>query len=353
MAAPPVHLVPGKPIRMNDLIAKTESLLSKGTKRTYGPHFRIIETGHVDDAGTAYPGVGGRWAHEVTHSELQVLIRVITDRAESNNNQRNDRREAAGRVVHESDGAATAYSARGAMRKLFSVAVLDRHLAKAYDPTTELAVPTRQSGNRRPLTPTQLEQFWSVVINGGDDPELDAMLCQSAIILGARRAGLLALRLGDVDRELCMVKLREKGREGRPKVTGQPCPDWFAEQLEAFARSRGSYMRTDPVFRGKWDKDGLAGRATTGRRFDTLFERVKVRCRWADKNLLCLHTLRHHAHAVVERHAGTAVAEEFVRHEPDKMSRVYGRATPAEVALAVVEIFGGSHPLVDEAGPDD
>ena len=67
---------------------------------------------------------------------------------------------------------------------------------------------------------------------------------------------------------------------------------------------------------------------------------------WADKEQVTAHTRRHHSISVVERRFSKAVSLAFARHEPEDVNDRYSKATPPEVAHAVVTLYGGSHPWV-------
>lgn len=344
--APP-HLVPGTPITMGDLVEKTTVVLSEGEQRTYGPYLPFLLDGWCSPTGRMYAGIRDTLAHEVLPTDLERLVAAVQERALLTSAKKDEVREANGRVVRGSKGECAVGNAVSAFRKVFAVGVADRHVAWAYNPAVHLSKPTRPANQRRPLQKCWLEEMWQLVLNGGDDPELDAMMCQFFLITGARREGLINLNVRDVVPSTGMVLLDEKNNQRDE----QPVPDWFALQLLAFAASRGSTAQGDPVFRYRPGQSiggvelGRVGRS----RFDTLFGRLQAGAEWADRVGLCAHVLRHHAYALIEREAGgTRVAEKFARHRPDRLSLLYGQASTAEVALAIVELHGGTHPLVDD-----
>lgn len=341
---PPAYLVPGTPIRVADMVAGTK--LSEGEKATYGSYLPILLDGWTSPTGHHYEGVGHRWAHEVLPSELDTLVEAVLERALITSATRDQNREEAGRATKESKGESAVYNAVGAFRKVFASGVRDRHLAKGFDPSQEVKKPSRPASARRPLTGDQLQEMWGVVLNGGNDPDLDAMMCNFIIITGARREGVINLNVRDIVVATGMVWLDEKNDER----VEQPAPDWFLRQLLSFAASRGSVRPGDPVFRYKAGRrSGGPNSQALGRvgdsRFHTLFSRIQASLEWADQVGLSAHTLRHHGSALLSRQNGLHVSEAWLRHKPDKLSMLYGQATPAEVAAAVVELHGGSHPL--------
>jgi integrase len=276
----------------------------------------------------------------VLPSQLEELLAFVKRRALVHGARRAAGRHSVGRAVRESDGVGACYNAVGAWRHVFEVAVKDRHLARQFNPAQEIKKPKRSTGKRRPLKAEQINELWPIVRSTGNDPELDWMLCQTILITGARREGLLNLTLGWIDREQCTVKLDEKF----DKKVDQPAPDWFVHLLHEFAVARGASHPDDQVFRLLPDPDGNPGTPITSRRLDGLFQRVQSLLAWADRDQITAHTLRHHAVAMVERHAGRQVAMAFARHEPEDTTGLYGRASREEVALAVVDLHGGTHP---------
>ena len=339
-------LVPGTPITVRDLVAKARVGLKESTHRTYGSYMKLLVEGYTDslDKTLTHPGLGDEWAHEVLPSELEKMLAFVRRRALVHAERRAESRHDVGRAVRDSNGDGACYNAVGAWRRVFEVAVKDRHLAKQFNPAQEVKKPRRSTGNRRPLKYDQMNEFWSTVRSTGNDPELDWMICQTILISGARREGLLNLTLGWIDRDECTLKLDEKF----DKKVDQPVPDWFAQLLHDFAVSRGAKHRNDQVFRLVQRADGSPGRPITSRRLDGLFQRVQSLLAWADRDQVTAHTLRHHAIGLVERHAGKQVSSAFARHDPEDTSSLYGRASREEVAQAVIQIHGGHHPWAEK-----
>lgn len=337
-------LVPGEPIRLRHLCEKTLRSLSPNTRRTYATYVIFLVEGWPAAAPQdekLYPGLGDRWAHEVLASDLEEALGWVEKRALIGAEWRASRREAVNRAVRSSNGAGARYNAVGAWRRLFSTAVKDRHLAKAMDPSQEVAKPRRSGGARAALRDEHMVEFWDLVGGTGNDPKLDEMLCKAILVSGARREGLLNLTLGGISTRECTVRLDEKFG----KVVEQPVPDWFIEELRAFAVARGAEKATDPVFRAR-GKDGQPGKPITSRRFDYIFQRLQAAYEWADEQQVSAHVLRHHAISLIERHASKAVALRFARHEPEDTNDRYSKASALEVAQAVVTLHGGSHPWV-------
>jgi len=91
-------------------------------------------------------------------------------------------------------------------------------------------------------------------------------------------------------------------------------------------------------------------RPLTGRRYDTLFQRVQATLPWADQVAFTAHGLRHTAGTLVERLAGTQVARRFLGHADRTVTDTYTDASEAEVAAAVARLTGQPHPLAPAPG---
>jgi integrase len=335
-------LVPGDPILIRDLVTKTRAGLIDSTDRTYGTYLTFLSDGwpaKAPEEEKLFEGFGDRWAHTVLASELEEVLRLVGQRALLNSHWREAAREAVGREVISSDASGARFNAVGAWRRAFKVAVKDRHLAKAFDPAQEVDKPRRGKSKRRALEPDQLKQLWDLVENTGNDPELDALICETIIISGARREGLLNLTLSGLDLQECTVRLDEKNG----KVIAQPVPDWFVRRLYEFALSRGAARPGDKVFRQR-ARGKQPARAITSRRLDSLFQRLQAAYEWADKRQVTAHTLRHHGITAVERESSKAVSTRFARHEPADTNDNYSKASDKEVAAVVVRLHGGDHP---------
>ena len=140
-------------------------------------------------------------------------------------------------------------------------------------------------------------------------------------------------------------------RRSRSWSVHQPVPTWFLSELRAFALSRGSTGRRDPVF-VKRLASGRA-KAITRRGFNNIFgDRPQSQCLWADEEQVTAHTLRHHAITVIERATSPAVGGAFARHEPEGTTGIYTVATREEVAEAVVLVYGGDHPWLHRSDID-
>jgi hypothetical protein len=223
---PTWFLVPGEPITVRDLMAKTRRGLKPETARAYGTYLDFLADGwSTTEPGHApvqrYAGLGDRWAHEVLPSDLEEALRFVEQRALESGARRAAARESVGRTPIASTGVGACYNAVGAWRRAFEVAVKDRHLARQFNPAKDVKKPRRITGKRRPMTQPQTDEFWAVVCNTGNDPELDELICLTIIVGGTRREGLFNLTLGGLDMAECTIRLDEKF----DKVVDQPVPD--------------------------------------------------------------------------------------------------------------------------------
>ena len=281
-------------------------------------------------------GIGHLPVADVEPDALKVLAKVVRTRAHHREACRDATRRRDGRHAAGYTGITAHNSFRDAVRALFELArdVRDVDLGGRFPPAgiKAIAPPPRR---RQKLSDHELQQAWDVTRLGGSDPELDTMLFRAHVTGGARRGGVMGLVLEDLDHSTATIRLHEKN----DKVRRQPVPPSLLADLEAFARSRGATAPTDRVFRYR------NGRPLTARRYDTWLQRVQAALPWADKRGFDSHTLRAHAGATIERLAGHAVSERFLRHDANNVTAIYTEATEAEVAAAVAAMTGEPHPL--------
>lgn len=340
---------PGKverPLTVAELIVLAETLTSESSLRTYRSSWRVLAYGIAAEPGVdEVEGLGGKFAHEVTGTDLQRFLEPLRERAKLRNAERDLARFEAGRAQRFGSGEAAVYNAVGAGRRLFAIAESHKAIAKGQNPAAELKKPSRLEARRTWLNDEHIAEVVRLASSTGDDPELDGLLCQFHLITGARQEGAVNLRVRHVNASTCMVVLDEKNS----KVVAQPVPDWLANKLLDFAASRGSTGANDPVF----VKKTASGRVSplTPRRYNYLFERLQSLSAWMDEEQVTAHTLRHCAGKLVERHAGKMVAQAFLRHSGGDVTGRYTRATPEEVANAVIDLWGGTHPLASSPNP--
>jgi integrase len=160
-----------------------------------------------------------------------------------------------------------------------------------------------------------------------------------------RRAGALAIRPRDLDREQCLILLREKGETFR----WQPASPTLMAGLVQHAGERhappdGQLLRY---------RDG---RQITERRYDGLWVRIGRELPWVPTQDVSTHWIRHTTLTWVERNFGFAVARAYAGHSDGNgatgsvVTLTYVRATLAEVATALSALTGEPHPLALPGG---
>lgn len=325
-----------------------------GTFRTFEPYWRLMVEGYpyehklhgradcstVPNDEKLYTGCGDKRVCDITRADVAEAVRWSVTRATLDHHWKTVRREDKGRFVKPSNQHGARRNAVGAYRYLARAAAQEQLLPAGYDPTAGIYKPPRSTGRRRAFSADEYQELWTAVISGGDDPELDALLVETVAVTGARREGLLNLRLRSLDQVRATVWLNEKG----DRLEEQPATIDLVQRLETFARSRGASAPSDPVF---CYLDSEPGRVhgLTSRRFDTLHQRIQREVPWADNLGVTLHWFRHHAVSVVERVASSATAARFARHRPRTVTDEYTTASMEEVCQAVGIITGTVHPL--------
>jgi len=101
------------------------------------------------------------------------------------------------------------------LRCLYRHAEDDGLIAEKDNPARKVDKPRRLPSTRRAIADTRLAEINQVAVTTGDDPELDTLILRLHTETACRRGGALALRPADLDREQCLVLLREKGETVR------------------------------------------------------------------------------------------------------------------------------------------
>ncbi|MEV0704262.1 site-specific integrase [Saccharopolyspora sp. NPDC050389] len=143
-----------------------------------------------------------------------------------------------------------------------------------------------------------------MVATTGNDPILDSLLLRLHVESACRRGGALALRPRDLDREQCLIFLREKGGT----VRWQPVSPTLMAHLVAHADQRGPQDPDAPLLRY------ASGRPITARRYDYLWNRVGRHLPWSATQQISIHWIRHTTLKWVERNFGYAVARAYAGH---------------------------------------
>jgi integrase/recombinase XerC len=230
-----------------------------------------------------------------------------------------------------------------ALRCLYRRAVDDGLIDEKDNPASKVPKPRRLPSTRRALDDTRLAEINQVAATTGDDPELDTLILRLHTETACRRGGALALRLRDLDREQCLIMLREKGETFR----WQPVSPTLMAALVKHAEERHA-PPDERLLRYR------NGRQITERRYDGLWVRVGRELPWVRTQGISTHWIRHTTLTWVERNFGYAVAHAYAGHTDGKgdtgsATTTYVRATLAEVATALSALTGEPHSL---AGPE-
>jgi integrase/recombinase XerC len=144
---------------------------------------------------------GDRRLDEPTPSEVKQLAAYVKANAVQRRNSRG--------------GGHAAENLISALRCLYNHAVDDGLIAEKDNPARKIDKPRRLPSTRQALDGPQLAEINRVVTTAGNDPELDALIVRLHTETACRRGGALALRPRDLDREQCLILLREKGETFR------------------------------------------------------------------------------------------------------------------------------------------
>jgi integrase/recombinase XerC len=293
-------------------IPVVSAAVSAGTRGTYGSYWDRLEQRW-----------GDRRIDEPTASEIQALAEDIKATAVIRRNSRG--------------GRSTAENFIAAVRCLYRHAEDDQLMAKADNPARKVDKPRRLPSTRRALTDANMTEINHVAATTGDDPELDTILLRLHTETAARRGGALHLRPRDLDRDQCVVLLREKGQTQR----WQPVSPTLMTHLLDHAEERGADDPNGPLLRYRH------GVPITSRRYDHLWQRLGRYLPWVATQNVSTHWLRHTTLTWVERNFGFAIAHAYAGHfdDNDSATLTYVRATVEDVATALAALTGEPHPL--------
>lgn len=319
------QLLEGSPSRVElptfaEFVPTVSAVVPEGTRRLYSTYWaKIVKVW------------GDRRLDEVEPSDVNWLVEYARSTV----------------VVRRSGrgGHSAAEHAFEALRCLYRYAGRERMIDRWGDPTDQVRKPKRVKSNRRALDVGLVERIVEVASTTGGDPKLDALLVRLHIETAARRAGPLALRLRDLDRDQCLILLREKGNVHR----WQPVSPTLMAHLQRHAYSRGAREADSAVLRY------LNGRPLTSRRYDHLWLRIGEHIDSVRTQGITTHWLRHTTLTWVERSFGYAVARAYAGHSASTANRfgvtaTYVRASVNEVAAALSALTGEPHPLAEGEG---
>jgi integrase/recombinase XerC len=301
-----------------EYVPVVSAAVTAGTRRAYGSYWnRVIE--HW----------GGRRLDEPTPSEIRQLVAHVRAHVVVRRNGRGGRSAAEHLVA--------------ALRCVYRHAEDDGLITEAGNPARKVAKPRRLPSTRRAVPDTRLAQINQVAATTGNDPELDTLLLRLHTETACRRGGALALRRQDLDREQCLILLREKG----DTVRWQPVSPTLMRRLlqhgqERHAPREGQLLRY------------VSGQPVTSRRYDHLWARIGTCLPWVVTQQISTHWIRHTTLTWVERNFGYAVARAYAGHTDSSgeagATSTYVRASLHEVAAALAALTGELHPLATLEG---
>ena len=303
-----------------DYVPVVSATVTDGTRKAYGSYWNRV----VEQWGT-------RRLDEPTPSEIKQLVAYVRANAVPRRNARGGRSAAENLIA--------------ALRCLYKRAEEDGFISERDNPARKVAKPRRLPSTRRAVADTRLAEINQVAATTGDDPELDTLILRLHTETACRRGGALALRPADLDREQCLVLLREKGET----VRWQPVSPTLMAALVRHAEER----HAPPDGRLLRYRDG---RPVTYRRYDGLWVRIGRHLPWVRTQQISTHWIRHTTLTWVERNFGFAVAHAYAGHtdgtgDTGSATSTYVRATLTEVAAALAALTGEPHPLAEpEAG---
>lgn len=273
--------------------------------------------------------LGEKWPdraiNEPTTSELKALANEVQTRAAKRPGARG--------------GQAAKATFTDATRTLYRCAVQDQLVRASQNPATGLRKGRQRKNLRRALSVRQLIQINEVAATTGTDPALDTLILRLHTETACRRGGALAIRPCDVNTELCLLKLREKGGTTRD----QPISPTLAWGLIAHAEERSQHLTEyEQLLRHH------NGNPISHTRYETFWRRLSHHLPWIRELGITAHWIRYTTLTWVERNYGYAVAATYAGHAAGYQTGstlTYVAAPLEELAAALAALTGEAHPL--------
>lgn len=341
---------------LSEFLEDLRKCLTEGTLRGYDTHFKRLESGiewlcacdcdacitEWSDRGTCsctcrtcertaleWKAAGTRPMRkgEFRRSELEPFAELAQRLARKRALVQNKSRARRGLSAKPTHGQGGREMAVAALRCLFERAVDDELFSR--NPAEKIGKGARGEPKRRALSSSEIEELFGVVVNGGDDPELDLLIFWAELELGARRSGVIALTIGTLLEQRQTARLHEKGRKERE----QPLSAELRDALIAHSVRRGGtrciegHPDFDPNAPVLFHRDSTPEHphALTSRRFDTLHRRIQPELPWANEMMFSGHALRHTLGTITDRLRGGKVAEAMLGHGPRRPTDMYTR----------------------------
>ncbi len=215
-------------------------------------------------------------------------------------------------------------------RFFFAAAVKDGLLQSS--PAAGLGAPTRPPAPERPLIESELTDLRRVAAETGRDPDLDVLLIDFLRHTAARREGALNLRWAHLHHRQRAVTLSEK----RGSTRTVPLSTDMLARLDDFSRQRGAVGPQDAVVRY------LSGTPLTGRRFNSLFDRLDRHCDWSEQLDVGAHWIRHTTLTDIAAVSDLRVAQIYAGHKPGRLGTIesYVQVEFDDLVDAYERLFG-------------
>ncbi|MEV6430353.1 hypothetical protein [Nocardia sp. NPDC051463] len=226
-----------------------------------------------------------------------------------------------------------------ALRFLYQNAETAGLIRPDSNPAAKARKTSQASGPARALSLDQIEDLGRVASTTGDDTELDALILRLHIETACRRSSVLALRIEDLERDDCLVRLNERGGA----IRWQPISPTLMNRLLDHVRHRGGRKATDRVPRYH------DGAPVALARYQYLVRRVRGELPWADELQVNMDWIGRTTEAFVKNRFGRTTANLFKRGIAHiDRTEAHNRYDPrrlAPVAEVLVALTGEPHPL--------
>ncbi|MBF6167001.1 site-specific integrase [Streptomyces gardneri] len=226
-----------------------------------------------------------------------------------------------------------------AMRFLYQNAEDDGLIEPEANPAAQARKTPQPPGPAQALSIEQIEDLGRVASTTGDDTELDALILRLHIETACSRGPALALRIEDLERDDCLIRLHEY----RGAIRWQPISPTLMTHLLGHVRHRGGRQATDRVLRYQ------NGTPADLARYQYLVRRFRRELRWADDLQVNMNWVCHTTETFVETKFGHRTARLFKqRRVRSQNTEAHNRFDPhrlATVATVLATLTGEPHPL--------
>jgi integrase len=226
------------------------------------------------------------------------------------------------------------------MRFLYQNAQDDGLIEPEANPAAQARKTPQPPGLARALSVEQIEDLGRVASTTGDDTELDALILRLHIETACSRGPALALRIEDLERDSCLIRLHEY----RGVIRWQPISPTLMNCLLDHVRDRGGRQATDRVLRYQ------NGTPADLARYQYLVRRFRRELPWADELQVNMNWVCHTTETFVEtkfgHHTATLFKQRRARRQDTEDQNRFDPHRPATVAAVLAALTGEAHPLV-------